>query len=85
MKRMIIDCDPGHDDAIALLLAHRHAQVIGITTVCGNVPLAATTANALLVTALLDVGTPVHAGAARPLVADHITPRTCTASPAWAT
>ena len=70
MKRMIIDCDPGHDDAIALLLAHRHAQVIGITTVCGNVPLAATTANALLVTALLDVGTPVHAGAARPLVAD---------------
>ena len=70
MKRMIIDCDPGHDDAIALLLAHRHAQVAGITTVCGNVPLAATTANALLVTALLDVDTPVHAGAARPLVGE---------------
>ena len=62
MKRMIIDCDPGLDDAIAL--AH-HAQVAGITTVSGNVPLAATTANALLVTAL-DVDTPVHAGAARP-------------------
>ena len=68
MKRMIIDCDPGHDDAIALVLAHRHARVAGITTVSGNVPLAATTANALLLTALLDVDTPVHAGAARPLV-----------------
>ena len=70
MKRMIIDCDPGHDDAIALILAHRHAQVHGITTVSGNVPLAATTANALLLTALLDVDTPVHAGAARPLVGE---------------
>ena len=68
MKRMIIDCDPGHDDAIALVLAHRHARVAGITTVSGNVPLAATTANALLLTALLGVDTPVHAGAARPLV-----------------
>ena len=70
MKRMIIDCDPGHDDAIALILAHRHAQVDGITTVSGNVPLSATTANALLLTALLGVDTPVHAGAARPLVGE---------------
>jgi inosine-uridine nucleoside N-ribohydrolase len=70
MKRMIIDCDPGHDDAIALVLAHRHARVAGITTVSGNVPLAATTANALLLTALLGVDTPVHAGAARPLVGE---------------
>ena len=70
MKRMIIDCDPGHDDAIALVLAHRHARVAGITTVSGNVPLEATTANALLLTALLGVDTPVHAGAARPLVGE---------------
>ena len=70
MKRMIIDCDPGHDDAIALVLAHRHARVAGITTVSGNVPLEATTANALLLTALLDVDTPVHAGAVRPLVGE---------------
>ncbi len=42
MKRMIIDCDPGHDDAIALILAHRVAEVVGITTVSGNAPLAAT-------------------------------------------
>ena len=72
MKRMIIDCDPGHDDAIALILAHRVADVVGITTVSGNAPLSATTENALMLTALLDVDTPVHAGAARPLVGEPI-------------
>ena len=70
MTRVIIDCDPGHDDTIALVLAHRHAQVLGISTVSGNAPLSETTANALMVTALLDVDTPVHAGAARPLVGE---------------
>ena len=68
--RIIIDCDPGHDDAIALILAHRHAEVVGITTVSGNAPLDATTANALMVTALLGVATPVHSGAAKPLVGE---------------
>lgn len=72
MRRMIVDCDPGHDDVIALILAHRHAEVVGITSVSGNAPLAATTANALMVTALLDVDTPVVSGAARPLVAEPI-------------
>ena len=67
-RRVIIDCDPGHDDAVALILAHRHAEVLGVTTVSGNAPLAATTANALLVAALLEAPTPIHAGAARPLV-----------------
>lgn len=70
MTRVIIDCDPGHDDAIALMLAHRHAEVLGVTTVSGNAPLSETTANALMVTALLGVDTPVHAGAARPLVGE---------------
>ena len=70
MTRMIIDCDPGLDDAIALILAHRCAEVVGITTVSGNVPLAATTANALMLTALLDVDTPVHSGAAGPLAGE---------------
>ena len=68
--RLIIDCDPGHDDAIALILAHRHAEVVGVTTVSGNAPLQATTANALMVTALLGADTPVHCGAARPLVGE---------------
>ena len=72
MKRMIIDCDPGHDDAIALILAHHVADVVGITTVSGNAPLTATTENALMVTALLGVDTPVHAGAAGPLVGEPV-------------
>ena len=72
MKRLIIDCDPGHDDAIAIILAHRHAQVLGITTVSGNAPLDAVTENALQVAALLDVDTPVHVGAAKPLVGETI-------------
>ena len=72
MPRLIIDCDPGHDDAIALILAHRHADVAGITAVSGNAPLVATTANALMVTALLDVDTPVVRGAAGPLAGEPI-------------
>ena len=70
--KMVIDCDPGLDDAIALILAHRHAEVIGITTVSGNAPLHATTDNALQVTALLEADTPVHAGAGRPLAGEPV-------------
>lgn len=65
--RIVIDCDPGYDDAIALLVAHRYADVLGITTVGGNAPLDATTDNALLVKALLGAAAPVHRGAAAPL------------------
>ena len=61
--RVILDCDPGLDDAIAIALALRHADVVGITAVGGNVALEHTAANAL---ALCDVlGRPdiaVHAG-----------------------
>lgn len=64
---IVIDCDPGHDDAIALMVAHRHANVLGITTVCGNAPLAATTRNALALAELAGWRTPVHSGAAGPL------------------
>jgi inosine-uridine nucleoside N-ribohydrolase len=66
--RMIIDCDPGHDDAVALLVAHTHADVVAITTVSGNAALAETTRNALAVVELLGADTPVHSGAAQPLV-----------------
>jgi inosine-uridine nucleoside N-ribohydrolase len=68
--KMIIDCDPGDDDAVAILLAGRHADLVGITTVSGNVPLADTTRNALVVTQVLGLDVPVHAGASRPLVAE---------------
>jgi pyrimidine-specific ribonucleoside hydrolase len=67
---VIIDCDPGHDDALAitLALARPELEVLGITTVAGNAPLAATTRNAGRILALLgrsDV--PVAGGAAGPL------------------
>jgi len=68
---VLIDCDPGHDDAIALLLALASPEldVLGVTTVAGNQTLAKTTANALRVlefVARTDVS--VAAGADRPLV-----------------
>ena len=67
---VIIDCDPGQDDAIAVLLAlaSPEFEVLGITTVAGNVPLSLTSLNARKVRELAgrpDV--PVFAGADRPL------------------
>jgi inosine-uridine nucleoside N-ribohydrolase len=67
---IILDCDPGHDDAIAILVAARHTNLLGITTVAGNAPLASTTRNAIIVRDLLAIGVPVHSGAERPLVAE---------------
>lgn len=71
MPPLIVDTDPGVDDAVALMLAAAspEADMRAVTTVFGNVALAATTANAARVLALAgrsDV--PLAAGAARPLV-----------------
>ena len=66
---IILDCDPGHDDAIAIVVAAAHTNLLGITTVAGNAPLQFTTRNALIMTDLLGLDTPVHSGANRPLVA----------------
>ena len=72
---MILDCDPGHDDAIAILLALASPEVelLAVTSVAGNATLANTTANAIRV---LDFAgradIPVAAGADRPLVRDPI-------------
>lgn len=65
---IVLDCDPGHDDAIAIIVAARHADLRGITTVAGNAPLEHTTRNACVVRDLVGCDTPVHAGAARPLL-----------------
>ena len=68
---IILDCDPGHDDAIALLLAlaSPELELVGVTTVAGNQTLEKTTTNALRVLELVGRGdVPVAAGAARPLV-----------------
>jgi inosine-uridine nucleoside N-ribohydrolase len=66
---IILDCDPGHDDAIALVVAARHTKLLGITTVAGNAPLESTTHNAIVLRDLLGIDVPVHAGASRPLIA----------------
>ena len=71
MTDIVLDCDPGHDDAIALLLALASTEVrlLGVTTVSGNQTLQNTTANAIRV--LDHVGRqdiPVAAGAPRPLI-----------------
>lgn len=65
---VILDCDPGHDDAIAIVIAARHTELVGITSVAGNAPLSATTRNAIIVRDLLGLDCPVHSGANRPLV-----------------
>ncbi len=74
---IVLDCDPGHDDAIALLLAlasPEEVELIGVTTVHGNQTIEKTTDNALRVLELAgrsDV--PVARGAERPLVREPAT------------
>ncbi len=74
---IILDCDPGQDDAVNLLLAMSSPddlEILGITTVAGNVPLALTESNARL---MCDIGgrgdIPVYAGCSKPMVRDLIT------------
>ncbi|MGD1952603.1 MAG: nucleoside hydrolase [Leptolyngbyaceae cyanobacterium] len=70
-RSIIIDCDPGVDDAIALLLAIAHPtelEILGITTVAGNVPLHYTSQNALKICALAKTDIPVYAGCPRPMI-----------------
>lgn len=68
-RKLLIDCDPGHDDAVALLVGHRHFDLKAVTTVHGNSGLENTTRNALAVLELAGIeGVPVAKGAASPLV-----------------
>jgi purine nucleosidase len=70
-RKIIIDCDPGHDDAIAILLAaaNPHIELIGITTVAGNAEVEKTTLNALKICEIANkVNIPVAKGAGQPLV-----------------
>jgi purine nucleosidase len=69
--KLILDCDPGLDDALALLLAHGDPdlELVAVTTVGGNVSLESTTRNALQLREYLGFpGVPVAAGAGKPLV-----------------
>ena len=66
---VILDCDPGHDDAMAILLAAAHpaVELLGITTVSGNGSLEKVTYNAQRVCALAGINPPIAAGANEPL------------------
>jgi inosine-uridine nucleoside N-ribohydrolase len=69
--KIILDCDPGHDDAIALLLAAHHPDIelMAITTVAGNQSVEKTTLNALKVCTLANIrNVPIARGCDRPLV-----------------
>lgn len=68
MHKFLLDCDPGHDDAAAIVYAARHLDLIGITTVHGNVGIDKTTRNALLVCDLIGLDVPVSRGLGEPWV-----------------
>ncbi|WP_375388589.1 nucleoside hydrolase [uncultured Amnibacterium sp.] len=70
-EKIVLDCDPGHDDAIALLLAHGSPRIelLAVTTVAGNQTLPKVMRNALSVARIAGMtGVPFAAGADRPLV-----------------
>ena len=79
-EKIIIDCDPGQDDAINLLLAMSspdELELIGITAVAGNVPLELTERNARLICDVAGrTDVPVYPGCSRPMVRDLLTAET---------
>jgi purine nucleosidase len=69
-KKVIIDCDPGHDDAVAIVLAARspELELVGITCVAGNVDVEKTSTNALKICELAGIrNVPIVKGMAQPL------------------
>ncbi|HET7467059.1 MAG TPA: nucleoside hydrolase [Candidatus Dormibacteraeota bacterium] len=74
-KRIILDCDPGHDDAMAILLAHGTPEIelAALTTVAGNHPLELTTLNARRICTLAGIKAPIAAGCDAPLLRPLVT------------
>ncbi|HEY9133817.1 MAG TPA: nucleoside hydrolase [Dyella sp.] len=66
--QLLIDTDPGVDDALAILMAHAHAEVLGLSVAAGNVGLAHTVRNARTLVDLVGGAFPVFAGCPTPLV-----------------
>lgn len=69
-EKIILDCDPGHDDAVAIMLAGKSEciDLIGITVVAGNQTLDNTLRNTLNICQYLNIDVPVYAGCSGPLV-----------------
>ena len=74
-KKIIIDCDPGHDDMMAIMLAAASDQVelLGVTTVAGNQTGDKTFQNALKIITLINEDIPVSRGCDKPLVRELVT------------
>lgn len=69
-RKIILDCDPGHDDAVAIMMAAKHPkfELLGITVVAGNQTLEKTVTNTLNVCQYLGLDVPVYAGMGVPMV-----------------
>ncbi len=67
-SKIVIDCDPGHDDAVAILYAARHMDLLGLTTVHGNNTVDNVTHNTLALLTLAKLDIPVAKGAADPII-----------------
>lgn len=75
-KKIILDCDPGHDDAVAIMLAaaNEKIDILGITCVAGNTILQNTISNALKICSLINrTDIKIYAGSEKPIVYDLIT------------
>ena len=74
MRKFIIDTDTGSDDAAALLLAaaSEEIEILGVTTVSGNVPLKQATLNALMTLETAECGAKVYPGASKPLLREPV-------------
>lgn len=74
-RKVVIDCDPGHDDAVALMLAFGSGSldVLGVSTVAGNSTVDNTYRNARKVLRLIGAEVPVGKGASTPLMRDLVT------------
>lgn len=72
--KIILDCDPGHDDAVAITMACKHPKIdlLGITVVAGNQTLEKTSRNALNLVQHLGAQVPVYAGCGRPMIREKI-------------
>lgn len=73
-RKIILDCDPGHDDAIAIMLAAKHPaiELLGISIVAGNQTLDKTLINGLNVCQTLNIDTQVYAGMPQPIMRKQI-------------
>jgi len=69
-QRYILDCDPGHDDAVALLFAAKFLSLVGITTVFGNSSVDNTTRNALAIVESAGLTIPVARGSSAPITGE---------------